>query len=132
MIAAAITALQLRSQVERLRFRLWTRPVWRVRAYGRRDGKCGYATSLAATHLYRMPRYYFRLSTNDELQDPEGVELPDVARAIAFARCEAEREIARAVAANTAIDANHRIIISDGGREVAAVAFGDVARAPLA
>lgn len=63
-----------------------------------------------------MPRFYFNLFNDATTIDEEGVELPDLAAAMAQARTGAAQLIAETITAGRRIDLDHRIEVEDEER----------------
>jgi hypothetical protein len=76
-----------------------------------------------------MPRYYFDLRDDIDVDDPEGRVLPDVDSALVHAKKEAQEMVVACVAEGRPIDLQHRIQVRDEGGEVKVVVhFSDAAR----
>ena len=73
-----------------------------------------------------MPRFHFHLHEEDEVEDDEGLELPDLAAAMAHA-LESARDIACAnIVEHRTVDLDHFVEVTDGeGTELFRVTFRD-------
>lgn len=72
-----------------------------------------------------MPRYFFHLHDDIDASDEEGVDLPDVQAARAYA-IENAREVAGESIANGCLDLDHFILVTGAnGAAVLQVRFGD-------
>jgi hypothetical protein len=76
-----------------------------------------------------MPRYYFDLRDDIDVDDPEGRFLPDVDCALVHAKREAREMIGACVAAGRQVDLHHSIQVRDEDGEVKVVVhFSEAAR----
>ena len=76
-----------------------------------------------------MPRYFFNLRNDVRVDDEEGVELPDVETARAWASKYAVEMAALSVAERQHLALHHRIEVTDeSGMLLVTVEFGDVVR----
>ena len=76
-----------------------------------------------------MPRYFFDLRDDIDVDDEEGCVLPDVDSALGHARIEAQEMICACVAEGRHVDLEHRIEVRDENGEVATVVqFAEAAR----
>lgn len=74
-----------------------------------------------------MARYFFHLHNDIEAEDPEGVELPDLAAARKWAMRSARDLAAASLVEHGRIVRSHRIDVADqSGAVVLTVRFGDV------
>ncbi len=74
-----------------------------------------------------MPRFYFHLHNDLDVQDEEGIELPDVDSAREYAESNARFTMAEALKEEGRIDLRQYIDIEDGrGTVLATVRFRDV------
>ena len=75
-----------------------------------------------------MPRFYFHLRNDLEVDDEEGTEVPDLAAAREFALLNA-RSIAAENVHQGLLNLRHRIEITDeAGETVGVVTFGDAVK----
>ena len=80
-------------------------------------------------HSRTMPRFYFHLRNDMNVDDPEGKELPDLDEAIRCARVYAIDMAAASIVEHHKLNGTHRIEVADqSGEIVCAVRFGDVVK----
>jgi hypothetical protein len=76
-----------------------------------------------------MPLYFFNLRNDVSVDDEEGVELPDIETARAWASKYAVEMAALSVAERQHLDVHHRIAVTnESGKLLVTVEFGDVVR----
>ena len=68
-----------------------------------------------------MPRYFFGLRDDENVDDEEGCVLPDIESALVHARMEAQEMICACLAEGRHVDLEHRIEVRDENGDVAAV-----------
>jgi hypothetical protein len=76
-----------------------------------------------------MPRYYFDLRDDIDVDDPEGRVLPDVDSALVHAKKEAQEMVVACVAEGRQVDLQHSIRVRDEDGDVKVVVhFSEAAR----
>lgn len=76
---------------------------------------------------FGVPRYFFHLHNDIDLEDHEGEDLPDIAAARERATRDAQEMAALSVAQHSRLTLHHRVDVADeNGAIIVTVTFGDV------